>query len=67
MQPAKTLRVWANPYAHVDHEGRPCGALRVMSVEGATQFEFVGAQHVAVVMERDKKNVATRQDTWFEF
>lgn len=31
--PQQTLRVVANPYAHLDHEGRPCGRVMLDPVE----------------------------------
>lgn len=54
----RMLRVLANPYAAVDHEGRLCGACPTHSIEGGHtpgRREFVGA-----ALNREKTKVVSQ-------
>lgn len=73
MKILRTLRVYPNPYHHLDHEGRPCGVLPwEPEGDGVTTFDsrrFVGATLQAVITKKFPKGDArqTEQDTTFIF
>jgi hypothetical protein len=68
----RTLRVYVNPYVHLDHEGRPCGACPVDPAHIADRREWVGAwldvERTRITSEPAKGEVrAHTQQTVFAF
>lgn len=68
-----TLKVWPNPFRHVDHRGQPCGVLPYEPEgDGVITFDarrFVGATLQATILQKFPEGDArqTVQDTSFVF
>lgn len=69
MPSAKTLRVYANPYLHLDHEGQPAGACPCDPDEHTPERRFVGAKLKAdLIRKADKsKGISAKHRISFEF
>ncbi len=69
MPSAKTLRVYANPYQHLDHEGRPANACPCDPDNHTPDRRFVGATIKATKTEEadPKLGKEARYDRFFEF
>lgn len=69
----KTLTVFANPYGHLDHEGRLAGRFQLDPTHAGGSFQFIGAKFHAehtkiteVFPDGDARGSHT-QDTVYEF
>jgi hypothetical protein len=69
MLSAKTLRVYANPWQHLDHEGLPAGACPCDPDEHTPERRFVGATLKAEVSRKadPARGISSRQRTTFAF
>lgn len=73
MPKLKTLKVYPNPFSHIDHEGRPAGVVAMEPIgDGVTVFDdrrFVGATLKAKITKKAPLGSAQQneQDTFFVF